>query len=201
MSLKQNNTTPLTKEAAIELLTPFCAPEDDHRDYLKTVFSFDGLTWATAGHVIVCVFGEFAPALSGCEGMVYDNLCTSLNSILNSSPNLFGPPPEIHFKGDGWLTCKECSGKRVIEFDSDYNNYECTCKSCEGDGGFNIKEQVIIPGMRRYYDADVLRRLLALPGVEIGRSDDIVCFRFDYGLAFLSGAEKTHTERRLEQFQ
>lgn len=199
--LANTTTSSLSQEEVSTLLMPFCAGVDDNREHLRTMFSHNGLTWATAGYVAVCVIGEYAPPLSGATDDAYASVTKALTSLLDaSSPAHFAAPPEIHFKGDGWFTCKECNGKRVITHDSDYNSYEWPCESCEGDGGFVIKEQVIIPGMRHYYDANATKKVLALPSVELSRMNDIVCFRFEHGFGFLSGGTKTNKERCLEKF-
>ena len=123
----------------IEKLKKFCA-DPKYNERIGTPWSLRDRTYATTGFVLISV-----PRLA--EVPERTNT-VDLTSLLSKNP-----VPE-----DGWVDvpgvdglsvpecprckgkerpsepCEECDGNGVVDLENSFHDYECTCKSCDGDG-------------------------------------------------------------------
>lgn len=50
------------------------------------------------------------------------------------------PHCDPNIKEPALRTCYECDGEGTIELENDYNDYECDCKSCDGNGYRRVRK-------------------------------------------------------------
>lgn len=130
-----------------ELLNRFCDPD---REKQRGPFSLGEYTYATNGHILVRVprlvdvpeweaVNEKAAAMF--DGLDY----AALDAALVDIPDFPQPDPEICTvcKGSSKISkCPECDGEGEVLLENDHHEYECTCKTCAGDGKVSGNESV-----------------------------------------------------------
>lgn len=79
------------------------------------------------------------------------------------------------------ITCFECLGEGTVYFETEYNEYEIKCKSCDGAGKMIPRKPMDFHGT--LFDQRYLFLLSKLPNCEIGITgpSEISPFRFDGG--------------------
>lgn len=116
---------------------------NDIRKHISTPFQFNGRTMATNGHVFLSMpqHGDYQQL----DGKGLDLMIDTINDFPDDKE--FMPMPNdlvwpwqyqcSECDGTGKAThskCKECDGSGELEFKTDFNSYECGCKSCECSG-------------------------------------------------------------------
>ena len=122
-------------------LKSFCRVDTEE---FSTPFSVGDKSYATNGVILVCV-----PRVDGIEcredaPKLGDRLPFDHDEITDWRP-LPGLTDDQKkdtcgfCKGHGFVrTCQECGGHGAVYFSNDYNNYECMCESCCGDGDHGV---------------------------------------------------------------
>jgi hypothetical protein len=118
----------------------FCA-ENDRRDYLKQPFNIDGRTVASNGAVLLStqLSAEYDELKEGEATGVKEVLARFDATKLTPMPIIPLPDPvECSICGGRGTAhkkqCVECDGEGEVSLDNCFNDYECECKSCGGDG-------------------------------------------------------------------
>jgi hypothetical protein len=197
----------------------FCSP-GDIRTILQKPFELDGRTVASNGHIAISV-----PFIEGTEFLpdYSTDLVASFRRILSSAENAtgFGPIPlydqpdeddkacPICMGKKVVYACRECGGEGEVEAETDFNDSEVECKSCDGDGVVDEHHKAATStprpcdrcngtGLNRTTPIKIgptvisyayLSLLVDLPGIEIDISGDHsdkttippIPFRFDGG--------------------
>jgi hypothetical protein len=104
-------------------------------------FSFGLYSYATNGHVLVRVprladVPEW-DALNEKAAVMFDGVGPDIVAALAEIPDFPQPEPETCTvcKGVGKISkCPECDGDGEVMLENDYNEYECECQTCGGDG-------------------------------------------------------------------
>lgn len=119
-----------------EILQKFCSPDNS---MMNVPFSFGAHTYATNGHIIVRV-----PKLPDAEEGSFLNEKAAM--MFDAIPDLSGMVelPELSDEeaetcrvcgGTGKTeVCPECNGEGAFTFSTNFNDYECECLSCNGQG-------------------------------------------------------------------
>lgn len=151
-----------------EILMEFC--KNAGNENFRSPYSIGDYTYATNGNIFIKVprMAEF-------------------------SENPQAPDPEKVDYGEvkAWylvkietpqtVRCPECLGAGIVYFETDYNEYEINCKSCDGTGRMMPKKSMNFHGV--LFDQKYLFLLSKLPNCEIGITgpSEISPFRFDGG--------------------
>lgn len=187
-------------------LMKFCGATGDDR--VGSPWSEGEFTLATNGHILIRV-----PRMDDFEEKTGNlNLETILRTLDKEPiwvhapvvPVTINPCPRC--SGTGKVdTCPECWGSGKVEFENDYNEYKCTCESCDGHGtlktsllasksdcqkcegtGKDLEHTPV--NVNGVLISDLyLSWIAALPNAEIGTfgPDEVVRFRFDGGDGFV----------------
>lgn len=115
--------------------------ENDRRDYLKQPFNIDGRTVASNGHILLStqLCAEYDELKEGEAAGIKRVLAGFDATKLTPMPIIPLPDPvECSIcggRGTAHRTqCFECDGEGEVTLENCFNDYECECKSCEGDG-------------------------------------------------------------------
>lgn len=180
---------------ALRALESFCS-KDTSRDSLLRPFALGGKTYATDGKIGVAVPGELVPPSSDAK---IANLFAGIVPIIETARADASawvrltsiPPAEIceACKGipqpERKEECPECGGFGEVELSSDYNEYTCDCKTCDGDGtvkeegcascdGVGLKHgaRPVYCGIQgAWFDLLLLQRIASLSGLRLGIHD------------------------------
>lgn len=164
-------------------LQKFCA---DNIPRMSHPFSIGEHTYAANGHILVRIprmsaVPEYqdAPKISDVE--------KHFNSHKKCIPLPDDIPPTQHEKcikcdGAGKMAkCPECDGSGVIYFSNKYNDYDCSCETCEGEGVVigndsickkcggkgKIEKFTTVKVAGRYYQNKYLLLMKTLPGCKL----------------------------------
>ncbi|PHS71964.1 MAG: hypothetical protein COB22_05980 [Cycloclasticus sp.] len=183
---------------------------DERRPDLRKPFIVDGRTIASNGHILM------SAALNKQYDGAGDEQAKRIRSILSGlDGKQFGPMPKITLPdptecficaGAGKSSkkdCEECVGEGDVYFYNGFNNYECECDSCGGDGFnycqstdedcFKCRGEGVIYGWRDApvvlgvkVNANYLRLIIDAPNLEVFADIEkkMLAFRSgdDYGL-------------------
>jgi len=125
--------------------------KNDPRDYIRQPFQLDGKTIATSGKALLILpqHGDYPDC--------HDKFKSTARSVLErinyvNTHEQFSPlPADVKHPdktecntcgGLGKATtdqCPECDGDGEIELTTEYNQYSCECKTCNGAGDITIK--------------------------------------------------------------
>jgi hypothetical protein len=155
------------------------------RPELETPFNFGGYTVATCGAVIL-----FSPRDSNykpgnhkfCKNL--DVLISDFNEIKEHEFFDVSAPFE-HKEISQMMTCHECNGGGSVNLESEYSEYECECKTCEGKGEISNKIKVIeIQGVKiRPYFYD----LVNVENTKLAVSQNRIAFKNGSQFGFIVG--------------
>jgi hypothetical protein len=126
----------------MDFLSDFYDPNDT-RDYVKSPFILDGRTIATDSRCIVS-----APEMEGYPSGNKYKIADAVRGLFHShKPGTFSEfNPKFNqigtvcneCEGIGLFNvtdCPECDNEGVLNFSTDYNDYEVECETCWGKGG------------------------------------------------------------------
>jgi len=118
----------------------WCA-QNDIREHFNAPFNFDGRTIACNGHMMIAI-----PAVPGYAD-IEESVISGIVNLLQPCEFDFAPLPiDITFPKTGRCAvcrgskkstvtkCEECNCQGTVEFENDHNNYNHTCKTCDGEG-------------------------------------------------------------------
>ena len=185
-----------------EQLCKFCDPG---REKQCGPFSFGEYTYATNGHLMLRLprlsdVPEWK-ALNEKAAALFDGLdFVTLNAALVEIPDFPQPKPEkcTVCKGVGKISkCPECEGEGEVLLENDYNEYECTCKTCDGDGSVSGADSICSScngtGKKKvvakiavgctHLSSHYLNMLKELPGMKIAPTEPVKgnYFKWDEG--------------------
>jgi hypothetical protein len=124
-------------------LQKYCS-HDEIRKNINKPFTDGGYTYATNGRIIIRVpriegIGE-QEKVENFKPVEPDKLFSKIPDYpYFPIPDIPEPSFDMCFKCQGTgkvKICPECDGAGIIMFRNSYNNYECDCETCDGDGYF-----------------------------------------------------------------
>lgn len=183
-----------------ELLSTFC--HQDRKD-MCAPFSFGDCSYATNGHIILRVprladVPEW-DAINEKAAKLFSDV--DLDIALIDIPDFPQPKQEpcIACEGTGKVSkCPECDGGGYVNLENDHNEYECMCKTCDGEGSkaggdrvcsnccgtgkYSGRHKPIDVGCSSFADV-YLMLLKELPGIKIApiKPKGLAYFRWDEG--------------------
>lgn len=194
--------------------TDFCADKDHYRDHLKKPFIVDDATVYCNGHVMLMT--PTTEQHEQCHGKIISAMRKFIERARSGKYSLIENvviPEKITCTscvGTGKSSieeCEECEGGGFIEFDNNYNSYECDCKSCDGEGritqaggendctdcngsgkAYERFAHVVISGVpinANYYDM-----IMSLPNTQFDageKDNEILYFKSDVGMGCVMG--------------
>lgn len=93
--------------------------------------------------------------------------------------------------------CEDCDGRGK---DHECPNCDCTCQTCDGTGTVTKTDHISVGAFGEIYRLPYLRKILAIPGVEIAdlsrnyETPEPALFRFDGGVAALMVLRRAYGE-------
>lgn len=153
-------------------LMPFC--DDDPSRCLDAPFSWGEWTYATNGHIAVRV-----PRLTEIPERQKAPNDKAEKIFSNNAATTYEPLPKVDLTPS---QCKQCGGRGRMH---ECPDCECECTLCYGSGE---ADQIVKIG-HLLFAGEYIRRMQALPGIEIGnlpnKADDPLLFRFTSGEGLL----------------
>lgn len=193
----------------------FCADSSDEiREYLYCPFVFKGKSYASNGHIAVCVpASESSPDSEGSFGRIISGLFEAANFDAGLEPLPAYPAIELPKckvcdgvgKREPLQECPECRGEGFVEWDSGQHFYDADCKECDGDaevriadaedvtcercGGAGTEMDVPVMFGETAINYRYLKLMETLPGLLVGLSGrkfpDVIPFKFDGGVGLV----------------
>lgn len=159
-------------------LQPFCGA-DAARPYLMKPFSQGDFSFATNGHIMVRVARQ--------EGVDPPGKDFDANAPLAGVEQAaFAPPPAYTLPPlqTDLTECQKCDGSGHAH---ECPDCECPCERCDGTGRENPERHVSTRVGTAIYAMRYVRKMLALPDVEIAQPDPKapLLFRFRDGVGAL----------------
>lgn len=170
-------------------LQSFCAtPDDESRAWQHKPFSHGEFTYATNG-----VYAVRVPRLSDIPDLGKPKVIQAMESFLKPLEGAtFESVAHVVLPDTAEVLtetpCEPCEGRG---YDHDCPSCLCTCSDCKGKGNVSVTVKISVAAFGDFYRLPFLRRILALPNVQIAalpRDPDRALpalFRFDGGVAVL----------------
>lgn len=188
----------------IETLNKFCS-NDEIRTNIQKPFTISDYTYATDGHIAIRV--EKIKSIGEKEDSINVDKCLPWDDKIEN----WLPLPEYTVDiSDNCSCCKgtkkseeclECGGEGFLEFETNFNYYECECKTCVGNGyilsknktclpcrGSGIKNDIPIYFKNIKLNMNLLERIKDLPNIKLGTpkgESDPIKIKFDGGDGFI----------------
>lgn len=166
------------------LLNAFKADSREKREFMHAPFQVDAYICATNGSAVIFVEGQ-------CEDVLEKpSIKASILKILNSIPSDFYPLPALSIPEQKIEKCKECKGNGVVSWSTKFNEYEDTCKTCDGECQMEAVQPLAVDNSGLMFDAKYLRILSKIPGVRIAVGGQSLSFHSEHGKGVIWGLNK-----------
>lgn len=161
-------------------LQSFCG-DDLSWQYLNAPFKQDNFTFATNGHILVRV------ALRDSDPDLPKGALENINNVILKGVEdaIFSPPPPYTLPPESAFASTRCLSCAGTGRDHECPSCDCDCIDCDGTGTWPTRVSTTLGAVD--FDLTYVRKVLALPGVELAEAkpDEPLLFRFSGGVGAL----------------